>query len=349
MNRERRLFALWRYVMFFLLICFVVTSSFLLFFHFMQVDAEAVRAAAPLVFGNILLLSLICCLMEWLLHRFTVAIPIRRIREAASRISSGDFTARIDTTQFTALSEDFTGIAEELNRMASALAETETLRVDFVSNVSHEMKTPLAVIRNYAAMLRKGGLSEKEKTECVEGIDITVQRMSELITNILKLNKLEHQQIQASPVSFDLSEQVTECILGFDDAFTEKMIELETDLEEQVIVRADPELLALVWNNLLSNAVKFTGEGGTITVNVSTDGNDAVVSVRDTGAGMDEKTGKHIFDQFYQGDTSHATEGNGLGLALVRRVIDLTGGEISVESELGKGSTFTVRLGRNVL
>ncbi len=347
MSTEGRLYVLWRYVLLFLMICFVVTVSFLLFFNVLNIDADAVRTAAPLVFCNIILLSFVCCGFEWLLHRLTAERPIRQIREAARRIASGEFDTRIDTGSFSFLSEDYVGIAEDINRMAADLSETETLRTDFISNVSHEMKTPLAVIRNYAVMLRREGLSESDMLSCAEGIDRTVQRMTSLVTDILRLSRLEHQQIQTQAVSFDLGEQIAECIIGFDDAMTEKDIDLEPQLDEDIRVRADPELLKLVWNNLLSNAIKFTPKGGRITVCVRAEEQDAVVSVRDTGCGMDEATGKHIFEQFYQGDTSHATEGNGLGLALVRRVIDLTGAEISVASETGKGSEFTVRLRRD--
>ena len=346
MKKEQRIFIVWRYILFFLMICFVVTASFLLFGHSMRFDEDAIRAAAPLVAANILLLSLVCCLFEFLLHHFTVSRPIDIIRDTAHRIASGDFSARVDTDCFTALSEDYAGLAEDINRMAEGLSETETLRTDFVSNVSHEMKTPLAVIRNYAVMLKQTGLTDAQRVECAEGIEHSVHRMTELITNILKLNKLEHQQIQAQPAVFDLGEQVTECVLAFDDAMTAKDIELVTEIAEGLTVKADPELLSLVWNNLFSNAVKFTPNSGTITVEVKADGTDAVVSVKDTGCGMSAATGRHIFDKFYQGDTSHATEGNGLGLALVKRVVDLTGGLITVESEEGKGSTFTVKLGR---
>ena len=347
MKKEQKIFLVWRYLLFFLMICFVVTASFMLFGHSVSFDEGGIRAAAPLVAGNILLLSLVCCLFEFLLHHFTVSKPIETIRDMAHRIASGDFTARVDTERFTALSEDYAGLAEDINRMAAGLSETETLRTDFVSNVSHEMKTPLAVIRNYAVMLKQPGLTDTQRQECAEGIDHSVQRMTELITNILKLNKLEHQQLQARPVSFDLGEQVTECVIDFDEAMTAKDIELSADIAEGLTVTADPELLTLVWNNLLSNAVKFTPNGGTIAVTVKADGPDAMVFVKDTGCGMSETTGRHIFDKFYQGDTSHATEGNGLGLALVKRVVDLTGGVISVESEEGKGSVFTVRLGRS--
>ena len=145
---------------------------------------------------------------------------------------------------------------------------------------------------------------------------------------------------------YDLAEQVAECLLAFDETLEEKRIDLQCDMDDRILVNADPELLTLVWNNLLSNAVKFTPEGGAIQVTVRPENEWAVVSVADTGCGMDKETGKRLFDKFYQGDTSHATEGNGLGLALVKRVVDLTGGQISVQSEVGKGSTFTVKIRR---
>ena len=168
--------------------------------------------------------------------------------------------------------------------------------------------------------------------------------MTSLITNILKMNKLENQQISPKVQEYDLTEQVAECMLAFDDALERKHIDLQCEMDDRILVTADPELLTLVWNNLLSNAVKFTPEGGSITVSVKPEDENAVVSVQDTGCGISPETAKHIFDKFYQGDTSHATEGNGLGLALVKRVIDLTGGEISVSSTPGEGSTFTVKI-----
>ena len=346
MRGQRHILFAWRYLLFFLVICFAVTASFLLFFHTMNLDIDAVRRQAPLVFWNIIFLSAICCGVDWLLYRITEARPVGLIRLAARQIASGDLSARIDMEDFSPFSGDYRDIALDINAMAAELSETETLRTDFVSNVSHEMKTPLAVIRNYAALLKGPQISDGERLRCAEGIDLSVQRMTALITNTLKLNKLEHQQLQAQPRLYDLSEQVVQCILGFDEALEARDLDLQTDIAEGVQIVADPELLTLVWNNLLSNAVKFTPEGGAIAVTVSTEGDDAVVTVKDTGCGMDAATGKHIFDKFYQGDTSHATEGNGLGLSLVKRVIDLTGGEIAVQSQVGRGSTFTVRLGR---
>ncbi|MBR3586128.1 MAG: HAMP domain-containing histidine kinase, partial [Oscillospiraceae bacterium] len=157
-------------------------------------------------------------------------------------------------------------------------------------------------------------------------------------------NRLENQRISPAKMPFDLSAQLTECLLGFETVWEEKQIEIEPDIEDGVVVVADKELLSIVWNNLLSNAFKFTEPGGTVGVTLKSEGEDASVTIRDTGCGISSEAGKHIFDKFYQGDTSHATQGNGLGLALVKRILDMTGGEIEVESKPGKGSTFTVKL-----
>ena len=146
--------------------------------------------------------------------------------------------------------------------------------------------------------------------------------------------------------SYDLGEQLRECLLSFESQWETKELEIEADIEEDVTVEADGQLLSLVWNNLLSNAIKFTDDGGKITVSLRTDGPMAIVKVADTGCGIDQETGKHIFEKFYQGDTSRATRGNGLGLALVRRVVEIVGGNISVESQVGRGSVFTIEIRR---
>ena len=347
MKRQQRLFLIWRYVTFFLLIAFVITCSFFLFLHSMELDVSLIHRNALVTFLNILFLSLFCCGVEWLLRRFTVDKPIRRIHDATRRMAEGDLSTRIDTADLPSYNKDFIEIAEDFNAMARELSSTETLRTDFVSNVSHELKTPLAVMRNYAALLKQPDLTEGERREYAAGIDAATGRMSSLITNILRLNKLENQQIVPQPVSFDLSEQVTECLVSFEELWEKKDLDIDADIDEGVLVRADPDLLTLVWNNLISNAIKFTPAGGRVSVSVKTDGAWAVVTVLDTGCGMSAETLKHIFDKFYQGDTSHATEGNGLGLALVKRVVYLTGGELNVESAEGEGSAFAVRIGRD--
>ena len=270
--------------------------------------------------------------------------PLKKISEAARQVAKGDFTVRVEPFHTPDRWDYLDRMTMDLNAMIQELGSIETLKTDFVSNVSHEMKTPLSIIKNYAELMRAENLSEQHRMEYAEAIESAAGRMSDLITNILRLNRLEHQTILPEVKEYDLCRQLVDCILQFEDRWEEKQIDLDVDVEDQAMIRADESLLELVWNNLLSNAVKFTPESGTITVQQRSEGDAITVSVSDTGCGMDEETRKHIFDRFYQGDTSHATEGNGLGLALVARVLTLMNGEITVESAPGQGSVFTVRL-----
>jgi signal transduction histidine kinase len=240
----------------------------------------------------------------------------------------------------------FNVIIDYFNRMTEELSGMETLRTDFIANVSHELKTPLAVMQNYGTLLQNPQLPEAERMEYAKAIIDASRNMAGMISNILKLNKLENQNIYPDTKTYNLGEQLCECLLGFEDVWEKKGIEIEADVEEQVLVKADPELLTLVWNNLFSNAIKFTDPGGKVKVTLNAQNEEAVVRISDTGCGISPEVGKHIFEKFYQGDTSHVTKGNGLGLALVKRVMDITKGDIQVSSEVGKGSTFTVRLRR---
>jgi signal transduction histidine kinase len=203
-------------------------------------------------------------------------------------------------------------------------------------------------MQNYGTMLTRPDLPEAERMEYAGAITESSRRLAALITNILKLNKLENQQIFPSSVEYDLGEQLCECLLQFEDVWEKNEFEIETDIAEGVTIRSDPELLSLVWSNLFSNAVKFTDRGGKISLSLVQEEERVTVRIRDTGCGMTAEVGSHILEKFYQGDISHATQGNGLGLALVKKVVDIVRGEISVESVYGQGSTFTVRLWRQL-
>lgn len=276
--------------------------------------------------------------------RKTYEIPIKELAEAANAVAGGNFSVYLPV-KHTAERLDYLDVMiMDFNKMVEELGSMETLKTDFFSNVSHEIKTPLAVISNYAQSLQNPDLPEELKQEYIKIIIHSSRKLSGLISNILKLGKLEKQNIQPVVDAYDVCEQICDCILQFEALWEERQIELEVELDDLVSIEADASLLELVWNNLLSNAVKFTEPGGTVTVKQSTAGGEVIVSVRDTGCGMTRETMKHIFDKFYQGDTSHSTEGNGLGLALALRIVELSGGTLSVESELGKGTIFTVRL-----
>lgn len=333
-------------MLFLLFIVLFVHISVLILFNTMSVDEQIIRHNAPLALLNILLLGVISFFLDNLRRHYTVDRYVHRIIRGLKQIQRGDFTVRIAPiagyNSFNELDQIIAGI----NQMTQELAGVETLRTDFLSNVSHELKTPLAVIGNYATLLQNPSITQEQRAEYAHTIFDAVQRLSTLITNILKLSKLENQQIYPAAAPFNLGEHLCECILSFEQLWEDKGLDIDTNIEDGIVVCADKELLSLVWNNLLSNAIKFTDRGGTISCSLKTEGTQAVVTVSDTGCGMSAETGARIFEKFYQGDTSHASQGNGLGLSLVKKVIDILGGEISVSSTLGKGSTFTVRLGR---
>lgn len=343
---------LMHYLVFFLMVAFLVTCCIMLFTRTLmtsldiELTGETLAMAAKLTFGNVILLSILFTLLDDLRRKLTVERTARRIAEAAKRLVSGDFTARVERPSRFSNDEHFFEIIDCFNRMAQELSGVETLRTDFISNVSHEMKTPLTVLQNYGTLLQTPELSDEKRIEYARGVTDSARRLSDMVTNILKLNKLENQQIFPHTEKYDLGEQLCESLLQYEAVWEREGIEIETDIADNVTILADRELLSLVWNNLLSNAFKFTPGGGTVSLSLTATAHHAIVTVQDTGCGMSAETGAHIFEKFYQGDTSHATRGNGLGLALVKRVVDIIHGEISVKSELGVGTTFTVTIRR---
>ena len=337
------------FLVFFLTTGFAVSCCMMLF---LNVLAETmglaftpgnIAAAAKITFANVLLITVLFTLFDYIRRKITVDRPVKIITDAAEKIMKGDFSVRISPLQ-SANAEGFNQIITVINSMAQELSGIETLRTDFVSNVSHEMKTPLSVMQNYGILLQTPELSAETRLEYAKGITDTSRRMADMMTNILKLNRLENQQIFPQTEVFDLGEQICECLLQYESIWEKKNIEIDTDLAEDVKVKADAELLSLVWNNLFSNAFKFTEAGGTVKVSLAAAEHHAVVTVKDTGCGMTPEVGSRIFEKFYQGDTSRAVQGNGLGLALVKRVMDIMQGEIKVESIVGKGTVFTVKI-----
>ena len=337
-------FALMRFFSFFGTMAFVITCSFLLFLQSMDLEREILETNAKLTFLNVLILTFMFCSIDAIRRKITVERPVQNIIKGLDEITKGDFTVRISAVKGITDENGFNIIVDQINKMTAELSGVETLRTGFIANVSHELKTPLAAINNYGTLLQSSDLSEPERIEYAKAVTENSRRLANLITNILKLNKLENQQIYPQTESYNLSEQLCECLLGFESIWEQKNLDLDADIDEDIIISADSELLSLVWNNLFSNAIKFTDNGGRIFVGLKKENDYATVTVSDTGCGMSAETGKHIFEKFYQGDTSHASKGNGLGLALVKKVVDITDGEISVQSELGKGSTFTVKL-----
>ncbi len=342
------------YLVFFLLVAFLVSCTMSLFVSTLSKDlgltltGENLNRAAKLTFLNVVVLSVAFTLIDLLRRKLTTEKATRHIAAATRELVRGNFDTRIALVGKLISDDNFNEIIDCFNKMAQELGSLETLRTDFIANVSHEMKTPLAVMQNYGTLLQTPGLSEEKRLEYAKGVTDGSRRLADMMTNILKLNRLENQQIYPQSTRFDLGEQLCECLLQFESVWEQSEIEIETDLAEAVTVEADSELLSLVWNNLFSNAFKFTPPGGSVAVTLTGDSEFATVQIRDTGCGMTAEVGSHIFEKFYQGDTSHATAGNGLGLALVKQVIDILRGEITVESTPGKGSVFTVKIRRHL-
>lgn len=340
------------YFLFFLLVAFVTTSCMMLFVTTfaenmnLLLTGENLNTAAKLTFGNVLLLSFLFTVLDTIRRKMTIDIPLKKIEKAAEKITQGDFTVRLKPMTGFLSDDTFTKIIGFFNKMVTELQSVETLRTDFIANVSHEMKTPLAVMQNYGFLLKSPSLSDDKRIEYANGVTDEAKRMAEMITNILKLNRLENQQIYPNVTEYDLGEQLCENLLQYENIWENSDIEIDTDIAENVTIKADNELLALVWNNLFSNAFKFTPPEGKVTVSLRADNEFATVIVSDTGCGMTSDVGEHIFEKFYQGDTSHSSQGNGLGLALVKKIIDILHGEITVESTVGLGTTFKVKIGR---
>ena len=303
---------------------------------------DTVQIVLPIVYWSIIAAGL-TVFTRWRIQK-TYDVPVQRLADAARQVAEGDFSIYVPTMH-TAENKDYLDrMIDDFNKMVAELGSMETLKTDFFANVSHEFKTPLAGIQNNAMLLQRKNISEKERRVCADAIVQSTRRLSDLISNMLKLNKLEKQTIVSKAEPYDLCGQLCECVIQFDAVLEKKNIEFEADLEDQAVIAADESLMELVWNNLLSNAVKFTPDGGSIVLHQHTDADGIIVSVSDTGCGMYRDTQKKIFEKFYQGDTSHATEGNGLGLALVLRILHLLDCQIMVQSEPGKGSVFTVHI-----
>lgn len=269
-----------------------------------------------------------------------VVLPVIELSKATKEIAAGNFDVtmsgidRID--EFGQLSRDFMTMAQELK-------SNEYLAKDFISNVSHEFRTPLSIISGYTKLLDSDAITPVDRHDYALKIQGETDYLIKLASNILILSKLDNQAIMEPPQLFSLDEQIRQAVLELEPGWSAKAIGLQIDIPE-ITYLGNEALLAQVWLNLFDNAIKYTGRAGLIAVRAESDGAFVQVEIEDNGIGMDPATQAKIFDRFYQGDPSHFEQGNGLGLALVKRILDLVGGTISVQSSLGGGSRFQVSL-----
>jgi signal transduction histidine kinase len=266
--------------------------------------------------------------------------PIKELIEATRVVAKGDFSVRVqERNHRNALDE----LMKSFNLMAEELGGIEVLRHDFINNFSHEFKTPIVSIRGFAKRLQKASLTEEQRLDYTKIIINEADRLSKMSANILLLSKLKNQQIINDKSEFYMDEQIRNCILLLEKQWEKKNIDFNLELEEIKYV-TNEDMLSHVWINLISNAIKFSHENSQITIKCWRDVETVIVSISDEGIGIEKSVIDRIFDQFYQVDASHSVEGNGLGLPLVKRIIELSRGEISVKSEVGVGSIFLIKL-----
>lgn len=269
--------------------------------------------------------------------------PIRKLGKAMRNVAQGDFKIQLPTRSKI---HDIEEINENFNLMVRALDATEVLQSDFVSNVSHEFKTPITAIEGYAMLLQGTPDMTGEQQEYVDKILLNTQRLSGLIGNVLLLSKIENQAIHSTPRTYQLDEQIRKVIMFYEHQWTEKELELDVELDS-VQFSGDESLMFHVWSNLISNAIKFNVPGGLLRLRLTRKNDCIIFAIEDDGPGIIPEDLEHIFEKFYQADSSHKQEGNGLGLALVKRILNVCGGEITVENRLEGGSRFTVSLHEN--
>ena len=295
----------------------------------------------PLTVWQVLLSLLIGASISALLGKWFFG-PITQLGDAMKKVADGDFSVRLTADKGLREIED---IYANFNLMAKDLGATEILQTDFVSNVSHEFKTPINAIEGYATLLQGDENLSPEMEQYVEKILFNTKRLSGLVGNILLLSKVDNQVIQSRVSTFRLDEQIRQSVVLLEPKWEEKDLEFDVDLE-RVEYTGDESMMMHVWNNIIGNAIKFDPPGGYVGIKMKQRDGEITVTVEDSGPGVDEEAKKHIFDRFYQADSSHKEEGNGLGLALVKRIVDANKGRVTVENRIVGGCRFTVVLPR---
>lgn len=266
--------------------------------------------------------------------------PITKLSAEMKKVAQGNFDIQLETkSKIKAIKE----IYSDFNLMVRELNATETLQTDFVSNVSHEIKTPITAIEGYATLLQNGNASNEEQQEYIDKILFNTKKLSELVGNVLLLSKVDNKAIQAKKEQFRLDEQIRQSLVLLEPKWNQKELEFSIDMDEIDYV-GDKGLMIHIWNNLIDNAIKFSPPKDLIEISLKKDGEKVIFVIKDNGPGIEESEATHIFNKFYQCDSSHKIEGNGLGLSLVKNILSLMNGEVKVENAQSGGARFTVTL-----
>ena len=324
-----------------LTVAFNTTIGILVYTH---VEDRKIIVIAAIMFVVIVASSLLFTGIDYIRRKIMIDRPLKEILKATKSMSKGNFSINLFPYHNLNRYDEFDYIIENLNIMAKELSKNEIFKNDFIANVSHEIKTPLSVIQNYATLLKDENLTNEEREKYIKQLNNACKRLTNLVTNILKLNKLENQKLNPSFKKFNLSELLANQIIQFEELIETKNIELSLDIQEDLYIVSEESYLELIFNNLISNAIKFTNQDGKIHISLNKEEEKYIIEFSDNGCGMNKETGQHIFDKFYQGDTSRSKEGNGLGLAIVKKVIDILGGNIKVKSEVNVGTTFIIEI-----
>lgn len=343
MNKINRAFRRTAFLVFFVL-CMLVLLFLFLVFLLMRTSVfniEIISENTALIVICVILFLLIVSQGVAVFWSHRITKPVKSISAVIAEVSKGNFDVQIDTSKF---HDEIRDLGDNLNKMILELQSIEVMRSDFVSNVSHEFRAPLSAIQGYVTLLSNPSLSDEQRQEYFTLLSESTRDLSGLVDSVLKLSRLESQNIAPKSAPFRLDEQLRRVVLLFESQWAQKEIDLELDLPEYTYT-GNAELLHQIWTNLFGNAVKYTPPHGKIGVRLCPENSGgARVEISDTGIGMNDEVKSHIFEKFYQGDSSHRAVGNGLGLALVQTACQLTGSSVSVDSTEGAGSTFTVRL-----
>lgn len=328
----------------FVLIIFFASESLIFGGTFIITSIIANGEASFAEMLSVIIASLLVGALLSIIISNIVLKPLNTLISATKHIGQGEFSQKVEISWREKYSvKEINQLINSFNQMADELQRNELFRKDFISNFSHEFKTPLVSIRGFAQQLYDGDLTSEQQKEFSKIILEETEYLSKLSADTLLLTSLENSDIVTEKTKFSLDEQLRTCMLSLEPFWSAKDIEIDMELQE-ITYYQNASILSHVWNNLIDNAVKFTPKNGFIKVTCEKHKNGVIVKISDSGRGIEEDKLPFIFDKFYQCDQSHATKGNGLGLSLVKRIIDLCEGDISVESEVGKGTTFTVIL-----